>query len=66
MAALYSLLIIQLPHLSFFQQRGSQVVVAEAAATLPVHGLGNAAGVLAVDHLLQARNDVGVAVLVPR
>ena len=45
------------------QQAGRQAVVAEAAAALPAGGLGDAAGIFAVDDLLQARNDVGVAVL---
>src|SRR5579884_3354080 len=47
----------------FFEQRRRKPVVAEAAAALPVHRLGDAAGVLAVDDLLEARNDVRVAVL---
>ncbi len=47
----------------FDDQRRGQAVVTEAAAALPVHGLGDAAGVLAVDDFLQARDDVGVAVL---
>ena len=46
-----------------FQQRRGEAVVAEAAAALPADGLGDAAGIVAVDHLLQARDDVGVAVL---
>ena len=49
--------------LVLFQERRGEVVVAEAAAPLPTHALRDAAGVLAVDHLLQTRDDVGVAVL---
>ena len=45
------------------QQRGGELEVAEAAAALPADRLGDAAGVLAVDDLLQTRNDVSVAVL---
>ncbi|MBT9137293.1 MAG: hypothetical protein DDT34_02381 [Firmicutes bacterium] len=39
-------------------QAGSELVVTKAAATAPVHRLADA-----VDDLLQARDDVGVAVL---
>ena len=49
--------------LVLFQQRRRQAVVAETAAALPVDGLGDAAGVFAVDHLFQPGDDVGVAVL---
>ena len=45
------------------QQRGGQFVIAKAAAALPARGLRHPAGVLPVDDLLQARNDVRVAVL---
>ncbi len=39
------------------------MIVAEAAAAFPADGLRDAAGIFAVDHFLQARNDMGVAVL---
>jgi hypothetical protein len=44
-------------------QRRSKLVVAEPAAALPVDGLADPALVVAVYHLLHARNDVSVAVL---
>lgn len=47
----------------FFEEGGGEVVVAEATAALPIYGLGNAAGVLAVNDFLQAGDDVGVAVI---
>ena len=43
--------------LVLFQQRRGERVVAEAAAALPFDRLGNAALVLAVDHLLKTRDD---------
>jgi hypothetical protein len=49
--------------LVLFQQRRRQAVVAEAATALPAHCFGNAAGVFAVDDLLQARNDMRMTVL---
>jgi hypothetical protein len=45
------------------QQAGGEAVVAEAAAALANSRLADAALVLAVDDLFQARNDVRVAVL---
>ena len=39
------------------------MVVAETATTFPAYGLGDAAGIFAIDYLLQPRNDVSVAVL---
>ena len=53
----------QLPNSSFWSSDGRKPVVAEPAAAFPAHGLGDAALVLAVDDLLQARDDVRVAVL---
>ena len=47
----------------FFDEAWPQAVKAEAPAPLPAHGLGDAAGVFAVDNLVQARHTVGVAVL---
>ncbi len=47
----------------FFQQRRRQPVVAESAAAFPVDRLGNAARVIAVNDLLQPRNDMGVAMI---
>ena len=60
MAALYSLLMTIAP-LSC-EQRRRQAEVAEAAAALPADCLGDAAGVVAVDDLLEPRDDVRVAV----
>ena len=48
---------------SCLQQRRRQPVVAETAAALPVACLRDAAVILAVDDLLQPRDDVRVAVL---
>lgn len=47
----------------FLQERGGEVVVAKAAAALPVNGFGNAAGVFAIDDFLESGDDVGVAVV---
>ena len=44
-------------------QRGREAVVAETAAALPARAFRNAALVLAIDDLLQARDDMRVAVL---
>ena len=46
-----------------FHETGGEAEVAEAAAALPPGRLGDAAGVLPVDHLRQPRDYVGVAVL---
>lgn len=48
--------------LVLLEEGGGEVVVAEAAAALPVCGLGDAAFVVAVDDFLEAGDDVGVAV----
>ncbi len=44
-------------------QAGRKLVVAETAAALPIHCLADAALVFTVDDLLQARNDMSVAVV---
>ena len=49
--------------LVLLKQRRGQVVIAEPAAALPLHGLGDTAGIFAVDYLPEPRNDVRVAVL---
>ena len=49
--------------LILFQQRRRQTQVAEPATALPIHGLADATLIRAVDNLLQARHDMGMAVL---
>ena len=45
------------------EEGGREMVVAEAAAAVPVGGCGDAAFVGVVDDFLEAGNDVGVAVI---
>src|SRR3972149_6366835 len=49
--------------LVLFEKGRREAVVPEAATPFPARGLGDPARVLAVDHPLEARNDVCVAVL---
>ena len=62
-AALYCLGDDPVAEAIFFQQRRREAVIPEPAAALPIDCLCDATLVFAVDDLLEARDDMGMAML---